>query len=176
MALIETVRLDLRKNVALHALCMACMIIMPTAMAQAQAFSPAAQYLVIDLSGGPDTARYPVEYTNQPPDLDFDTCRTKELWLRLIPAGTFMLGSPSDEMGRGKDEDLHQVTLTQPFYIGIFEVTQRQYDLVMGNNPSDFKGAMRPVTKLSYNTLRGSSAGAQWPANNDKARGFTDEG
>jgi len=143
------------------------MIIMPTAMAQAQAFSPSAQYLVIDLSGGPDTARYPVEYTNQPPDMDFDTCRTKELWLRLIPAGTFMLGSPSDEMGRGKDEDLHQVTLTQPFYIGIFEITQRQYELVMGNNPSDFRGAMRPVTKLSYNTLRGSSAGAQWPANND---------
>ena len=138
-----------------------------TVTAMAQAFSASAQYLVIDLSGGPDAAKYPVQYVNEPPDVDFDSCRTKEIWLRLIPAGTFMMGSPASELGRGNDEDYHQVTLTKPFYIGVFEVTQRQYELVMGKNPSEFKGSMRPVTSLSYNMLRGSSAGAQWPANND---------
>jgi len=133
--------------------------------AQAQAFK--SQYMVIDLSGGPKAKKYPVTYTNEKPDLDFDTCRTKELWLRLIPAGTFMMGSPADEMARGKDEDLHQVTLTQPFYAGVFQVTQKQYELVMGTTPSQNKGDTRPVTNVSYDTLRGASAGSQWPANNN---------
>ena len=137
-----------------------------TAMAQVP-FSSSAQYLIIDLSGGADASQYPVFYTNDQPNLDFSTCWSNELWLRLIPAGTFMIGSPSSELGRGGDEDLHQVTLTQPFYIGIFEVTQKQYELVMGTNPSGYKGDSRPVVNLSWNMLRGSSAGAQWPASDD---------
>jgi len=133
--------------------------------AQAQAFK--SQYMVIDLSGGPNVKQYPVSYEVKPPDLDFDTCRTKELWLRLIPAGTFMMGSPADELGRGGNEDLHQVTLTQPFYIGVFQVTQRQYELVMGTNPSQHKGSTRPVEQVSYDMIRGTKKGTQWPANND---------
>ena len=135
-----------------------------TAQAQAKPFSDKAQYMVIDLSGGPDAAKYPVSYTTEKPDLDFDTCRTKELWLRLIPAGTFMMGSPPDELGRNEKEDLHRVTLTQPFYIGVFQVTQKQYELVMGMNPSAHNGETRPVEQVSYNMLRGGSGGAQWPA------------
>ncbi|MBO7618893.1 MAG: hypothetical protein J6T06_00165, partial [Victivallales bacterium] len=73
-------------------------------------------YLVIDL----ETWEY--RYTDTAPDLDDDTCRTTELWLRYIPAGTFTMGSPEDEVGRyGSLETQHKVTLTKPFYIGVFE-------------------------------------------------------
>ena len=123
-------------------------------------------YLVIDLSAGANAASYPYRYTDEAPDLSDDTCRTTELWLRHIPAGTFVMGSPEDELGRDSGETQHQVTLTQDYYIGVFEVTQKQYELVMGSNPSDYKGDTRPVEKVSYNDLRGTSAegGAGWPA------------
>ncbi len=49
-----------------------------------------------------------------------------------IPAGTFMMGSPSDERGRVDREDLHQVTLTRGYYMGKYEVTQAQWQAVMG--------------------------------------------
>jgi alpha-tubulin suppressor-like RCC1 family protein len=55
--------------------------------------------------------------------------------LVYIPAGTFMMGSPSDERGRDSDEDLHQVTLTRGYYLGKYEVTQRQWQAVMGGEP-----------------------------------------
>ena len=134
----------------------------------AQAFSAKAQYMVIDLSGGADAAKYPVSFSAQPPDLDFDTCRTKELWLRLIPAGKFAMGSPPNELGRNGNETPHRVALSQPFYIGVFQVTQKQYELVMGAAPSrsGYTGDTRPVEKASYDTLRGSEDGAQWPAGN----------
>ena len=122
-------------------------------------------YLVIDLSGGKNAEEYSFRYTKRPPDLDDDTCRTTELWLRRIPAGTFMMGSPSNELGRYDDEIQHSVTLTQDFYIGIFPVTQRQWELVMGGNPSYFKasGPCAPVEKVSYDAICGS--GRQWPSN-----------
>jgi len=107
-----------------------------------------------------------------PPDLSDDTCKTEELWLRRIPAGTFWMGSPEGELGREQStyntrEDLHQVTLTQDFYIGVFQVTQKQYELVMGTKPATIQGDTRPMHTVSYNNIRGSSLGAQWPANHD---------
>ena len=68
----------------------------------------------------------------------------------LIPAGKFKMGSPESEKGRSKDETQHEVTLTKPFYMGKYEVTQEQYEAVMGNNPSDTKGAKLPVTGVSW--------------------------
>ena len=62
------------------------------------------------------------------------------------------------------------MTLTQDYYIGVFECTQRQYELVMGTKPSYFNNAdyyaTRPVEQVSYNDLRGTlaTAGAGWPA------------
>ncbi len=131
----------------------------------------ASTYIVVDLSGGPDAASYPVRYTNTAPNLNDDTCRTTELWLRRIPAGTFSMGSPEDELGRtAAREAQHQVTLTQDYYIGVFEFTQRQWELVMGTRPSYFHNdtyyATRPVESVSYDLIRGGSAtaGAGWPA------------
>ena len=59
--------------------------------------------------------------------------------LVLIPKGTFTMGSPIDEEGRLEDEVQHQVTISQDYYLGVTEVTQGQYEKVMGNNPSNFQ-------------------------------------
>jgi formylglycine-generating enzyme required for sulfatase activity len=49
------------------------------------------------------------------------------------------MGSPEDEVGRADSETLHQVTLSQDFYMGVFPVTQAEYFRVMGVNPSHFQ-------------------------------------
>jgi formylglycine-generating enzyme required for sulfatase activity len=74
-----------------------------------------------------------------------------KLEMMLIPAGKFMMGSPMYEKGRNEDEKQHEVTLTKPFYMGKYEVTQEQWEAVMGNNPSSSKGAKLPVTDVSWN-------------------------
>jgi uncharacterized protein (TIGR02996 family) len=59
--------------------------------------------------------------------------------LALIPPGRFRMGSPVSEAGRKEDEiPLHEVEITRPFYLGVFPVTQRQWQAVMGSNPSYF--------------------------------------
>lgn len=123
-------------------------------------------YAVVDLSEGANATEYPVYYTDRAPDLNDDACRTTELWLRKIPKGTFTMGSPEDEVGRFDGETQHEVALTRDYYIGVFECTQKQWELVMGVNPSNYKGDCRPVESISYNMIRGSSAagGAGWPA------------
>jgi formylglycine-generating enzyme required for sulfatase activity/serine/threonine protein kinase len=71
--------------------------------------------------------------------------------LVLIPAGKFVMGSPTTEIGRNNDETQHEVTLTKPFYIGKYEVTQEQWEAVMGDNPSQVKGVKLPVELVSWN-------------------------
>ncbi len=61
--------------------------------------------------------------------------------LKVIPAGTFTMG---------EGDDAHQVTLTKPFRIGVHEVTQEQYERVMGSNPSHFKDPQNPVERVSW--------------------------
>ena len=70
--------------------------------------------------------------------------------LVLIPAGKFMMGSPASEKGRSTDETQHEVTLTKPYYMGKYEVTQEQWEGVMGENRSQVKGAKLPVTNVSW--------------------------
>jgi formylglycine-generating enzyme required for sulfatase activity len=74
----------------------------------------------------------------------------------LLPAGTFTMGSPSDEPGRDSDEGpQHQVTLTQPFYMQITEVTQAQWAAVMGSNPSYYSECPNcPVEYVSWNNVQ----------------------
>jgi uncharacterized protein (TIGR02996 family) len=59
--------------------------------------------------------------------------------LALIPPGRFRMGSPAGEKERSKDEGpLHEVEITRAFYLGVFPVTQGQWQRVMGDNPSYF--------------------------------------
>jgi formylglycine-generating enzyme required for sulfatase activity len=69
---------------------------------------------------------------------------------RLIKPGAFMMGSPEWESGRCDDERQHKVTLTRPYYLGVYPVTQEEYQRVMGNNPSRFKGKRRPVENVRW--------------------------
>ena len=90
-------------------------------------------YMVVDISEGPSATRYPVSYTIVPPDFQTDiSCASNKLWLRRVSAGTFMMGSPTTEVGRDGGEISHEVTLTKPFYFGVFPVTVEQYRLVKG--------------------------------------------
>jgi uncharacterized repeat protein (TIGR02543 family) len=124
-------------------------------------------YCVVDLSGGENATFYPVTYMAVPPSGGFNTdvYKTTKLVLRRIDPGSFTMGSPSGESGRDSDETQHKVTLTKPYYIGLFEVTQKQYALVMGSNPSNFSGDKRPVERVSWNTIRGNGdyAPYNWP-------------
>ena len=67
-----------------------------------------------------------------------------------VAPGSFMMGSPSTEEGHDNDETQHHVTLTKGYWLGETEVTQAQWESVMGSNPSYFKGASRPVEKVSW--------------------------
>jgi formylglycine-generating enzyme required for sulfatase activity len=77
--------------------------------------------------------------------------------LVLISKGTFMMGSPESEQGRNVIENQHEVTISKDYYLGVYEVTQAQYEKVMGKNPSHFQGAIvgnenadLPVEKVSW--------------------------
>jgi formylglycine-generating enzyme required for sulfatase activity len=69
----------------------------------------------------------------------------------LIPAGTFMMGADKNDEDAADDEQpRHQVTISKPFYLGVYEVTQQQWTAVMGNNPSYHKGDDNPVEMVSW--------------------------
>ena len=128
------------------------------------AYAGAAPYMVINLSPGPNADKYEVTYLTEIPNGSWsDLYKTTNMVLKLVRPGTFMMGSPADELGRSDYEVLHKVTITHPFYMGVFEVTQNQYELVTGRAPSKLKGYMRPVESVTYNDLRGAVLGANWP-------------
>ena len=61
------------------------------------------------------------------------------------------MGSPKEEKERQDNETQHKVTLTKGFYMGVYTVTQEQWQEVMGNNPSHFKGEKNlPVEQVSW--------------------------
>jgi len=70
-----------------------------------------------------------------------------------LPAGTFMMGSPASEAGHYKERQF-QVTLSQAFYMQTTEVTQAQWQAVMGSNPSNFKGPNRPVENVRWDDVQ----------------------
>ena len=67
-----------------------------------------------------------------------------------VAPGSFMMGSPETEEGRDDDETQHHVTLTKGYWLGETEVTQAQWESVMGDNPSRFKSATHPVEMVSW--------------------------
>ena len=83
----------------------------------------------------------------------------------LVPGGIFTMGcSASTQYACSSNESpTHEVTLTQPFYMGRYEVTQAQWTAAMGSNPSFFQGASypdaasRPVERVSWNMIASGS-------------------
>lgn len=74
------------------------------------------------------------------------------LQLLWIAPGVFTMGSPATEAERNPDETSHRVTLSRGYWLGKTEVTQGQWEAVMGNNPSYFKqaGRIAPVENISW--------------------------
>jgi formylglycine-generating enzyme required for sulfatase activity len=78
--------------------------------------------------------------------------------LVLIPKGTFKMGSPIEEEGGDDNEEQHQVTISRDFFVGVTEVTQGEYEKIMGINPSHFQkrvirksdSSLYPVDTVSW--------------------------
>ncbi len=70
-----------------------------------------------------------------------------EMKLVLIPSGGFMMGSTK---GAPEEEPPHLVRITRPLFLGQYEVTQEEYEKIMGNNPSKVKGVHNPVESVSW--------------------------
>ena len=123
---------------------------------EAEEYVPPKTYMVLDVDNKT------VTYLDDPPSGGFNnnTYKGTKMSFRYVEPGTFTMGSPSNETGHQTDETQHSVTLTKGFYIGIFEVTEYQYDQVNYGPFSMYK----PKVGLSYSDIRGSSAGAGWPA------------
>lgn len=111
-------------------------------------------YIVVDLSGGTSAASYPVTALSDVPDGGWtDEYKTTKLVLRKITAG---------KMPR-TDVD---ITLTKDYYVGVFEVTQEQWILVMGSFDNTSEVHVDQPAHTSYISIRGKSNGMQWPASN----------
>jgi formylglycine-generating enzyme len=124
-------------------------------------------YMVIDLSEGSSARHYPVTYFEATPEGGWtNEYRGSKLVVRRIEPGTFIMGSPKSELGRSPKETQREVTITKPFYIGVFEVTQRQWYHVMGTSPSHFRGDYRPVEGVTYPMIRGVLLGTHFTADN----------
>lgn len=110
----------------------------------------APKYCVIDLSAGATASSYPVYYLFSEPTGGWtDEYKTSKLVLRYIAAGSF------------KMQQYKTTKLTRPFYIGVFELTAEQWRRVMGDGMTG--DSTKPVTKCSYDMIRGSTNGAKWP-------------
>ena len=131
--------------------------------------SSANVYIIVDVSSGNTATSYPVTVANLS-NVDLTGAgnsqyKTNKIVLRYIPAGTFTMGSPGDEVGRDATREAqHSVTLTQGFYIGVFEVTQQQFLNVVAGYPAgqSYTNSGRPLNTISYADIRGS--GFDWPS------------
>ena len=113
-------------------------------------------YMVINVSyTGDAPSKYAVQYANTIPTGkwgDWDANKTARFVLRRIEPGTFKMGGQYD------------VTLTKAFYIGIYEVSIKQYGFVAGKYPSDASSWSLPVSHVTWDDIRGSSSTYNWPS------------
>lgn len=81
----------------------------------------------------------PLEYTN-------------ELGMKftLVPPGLYLIGSPQNEKSRNKIETQHLVTLTKGYFVGVTEVTQKEWNQISKENPSKFKEDLLPVEHVLF--------------------------
>ena len=88
----------------------------------------------------------------KPVEVKFDLEKGIKIDMVLIPPGKFIMGSPIPEVGRRDNEKQHEVIISKPFYMGKYEVTQEQWQSIMGSNPSQKKGAKSAVGTVSWNS------------------------
>ena len=101
--------------------------------------------------GRSDQQRIHITVTKQLEKITVDLGGGVDLEMLLIPAGEFVMGSPESDRDAVDDEKpQHPVWITKPFYLGKYPITQEQWEVVMGNNPSHFKGPKNPVEQVSW--------------------------
>ena len=139
------------------------------AKAKIRAFYP--KYMRIRFNGAHKEDEFTVDYLDEA-TYSYQTGwkwstpeKSYYLILRRVEGGTFMMGSPDSELCRSDNEDLHQVTISRPFYIGVSEVTKSQWAYVKGQaQPSS---STYYPQEVSYAGIRGSNVGTNWPASSD---------
>ncbi len=119
------------------------------------------RYCIINLAQNENSEKWAIQYTNAVPAGGWtDEHKCNKMVFRRCPAGEFHFGS-------NEETEENIVTLTKDFYIGIFEVTRGQYAHIMGSCPSSGTyyqvGDLHPAFRVSYNDIRGSENGANWP-------------
>ena len=125
------------------------------------------KYLVLDLSGGAEALSWPVTAMSERPGCGWtDLYKTTNLVLRHVRVyggTTFNAGSPLTEWGRpinssgvGRAENQVSVTLTNDFYMGVFELTERQYELIMGSDEFTATKPAFPKGSVNWAKLRGT--------------------
>jgi len=92
-----------------------------------------------------------LEPKSGPASVTLDLGKGVTMKLLLIRPGNFLMGSPDSVKGRRANEGpQHEVTISKPFYMGLTEVTQAQYEAVMGRNPSKLNGPTNPVESVTW--------------------------
>ena len=125
------------------------------------------EYLVVDLSGGASAQSWPVTAMDAL-DPTAEEYKTTKLVLRRIRPGTFLQSSPEDEPLRNpRFESQSKVTLTNDYWIGVYELTQRQYELMTGIAGSPNEGGAYPRHSILFSDVRGTDAGKLWPLSSD---------
>ena len=115
--------------------------------------SPAVAFVVVWRKGADHAGPRPPDTVPGPkPQLAVDLGGGVKMELVIIPPGSFEMGS--EKGGQANEKPVHKVTFKKPFCIGKYEVTQEQWQAVMGANPSKFKDPKKPVDTVSWNACR----------------------
>ena len=126
-------------------------------------------YCVLDLSAGAEAAKFPITYLDAEPAGGFNTTeyKTTKLVLKRVEPDSFI-------MGTNQTDEARRVTLSRPFYLGLFEVTQKQWECVMGSVPEFYLrteerrhllGDALPVAYVSHTDIRGDARDASYETN-----------
>ena len=146
-----------------------------TAKVKAWALNAPPDYMVVDLVVANDLTFYEAAESLPDGGVTNMVYKTDKLVMRKCPAAnvTWRMGAPTTELGYGNRQVAHNVTLTNDFYIGIYELTQRQYERITGrascayfSNPACY--AARPMENLKWTHMRMSADGSvnnsyDWP-------------
>jgi formylglycine-generating enzyme required for sulfatase activity len=111
---------------------------------------PAFLAAVEGLATGSETMRSAQQSFSAAARLPVEVGNSVGMRFRLVPPGTAILGSPPEEAGRGDREVQHVFVAPEPFYLGVYEVTQAEWGRVMPTDPSHYKGALRPVEEVTW--------------------------
>lgn len=124
-------------------------------------------YCAIDISGGTDAEKWPVTYFDEMPEGGWPIeYKTTKLLFKLIQPGSFMMGPRIGAThSNGPYENRHHVTLTKPFYINVFELSNKQWSLVQTNVIHwTGSGDLHYRYEVFYDELRGPDKGQNWPS------------